>query len=466
MQQRTLNSRLIMAIFATGLMSFAGVVVETAMNITFPVLMRQFHINTGTVQWLTTGYLLIVATFVPISSFLKRRFKTRNLFLTANLLFMSGLIVDSLAPSFSLLLLGRLIQGVATGIALPLMFNIILEQAPLDKIGLLMGIGTLVTAVAPALGPTYGGLIVSNLQWRDIFMFLIPLLLISLVMGLFTIRQVSETSTAHFDILSWVLIAATFVSLILGLSNMSHVTTNPWPVIIGLLIGLIALIAFAWRSNKIDHPLINLHVFNQPVFSWHLLAFFLLQITALGLSFLLPNFLQLVNGKSALVAGLVVLPGAALGALFAPLGGTILDHFGPARPILVGATCQFVAVFAMALLTDHLSAGMILSWYLLYMFGTGLAFGNIMTTGLKSLSDQQQSDGNAVYNTVQQFAGAVGTATVSAVVALTQSGATHTFTFRTQLGTQRGFAVLAGLLLINLFVLAYGLRLNYKQNND
>ncbi len=463
MQQRTLNSRLILAIFATGLMSFAGVVVETAMNITFPVLMRQFNISTGTVQWLTTGYLLIVATFVPISSFLKRRFKTRTLFLTANLLFIAGLLVDTFAPTFGVLLLGRLIQGVATGIALPLMFNIILEQAPMDKIGLLMGIGTLVTAVAPALGPTYGGLIVSNLNWRDIFMFLIPLLLLSLITGLLTIRQVNKTENVHFDVLSWGLVALTFISFILGLSNMAHVTTQPWPVILGIVIGCFALAAFIWRSKRIDQPLIKLTVFSHPVFSWHLLAFFLVQISALGLSFLLPNFLQLVNGKSALIAGLVVLPGAALGALFAPLGGTILDHFGPTRPILTGAFCQLVALGGMMFGTSSLTPGIILSWYLLYMFGTGLAFGNIMTTGLKSLSDQQQSDGNAIYNTVQQFAGAVGTAIVSAVVALTQAGSTHSFTFRTQLGTQRGFIVLAVLLLINFFVLVHGLRLNHKK---
>ena len=463
MQQRTLNSRLILAIFATGLMSFAGVVVETAMNITFPVLMRQFNISTGTVQWLTTGYLLIVATFVPISSFLKRRFKTRTLFLTANLLFIAGLLVDTFAPTFGVLLLGRLIQGVATGIALPLMFNIILEQAPMDKIGLLMGIGTLVTAVAPALGPTYGGLIVSNLNWRDIFMFLIPLLLLSLITGLLTIRQVNKTENVHFDVLSWGLVALTFISFILGLSNMAHVTTQPWPVILGIVIGCFALAAFIWRSKRIDQPLSKLPVFSHPVFSWHLLAFFLVQISALGLSFLLPNFLQLVNGKSALIAGLVVLPGAALGALFAPLGGTILDHFGPTRPILTGAFCQLVALGGMMFGTSSLTPGIILSWYLLYMFGTGLAFGNIMTTGLKSLSDQQQSDGNAIYNTVQQFAGAVGTAIVSAVVALTQAGSTHSFTFRTQLGTQRGFIVLAVLLLINFFVLVHGLRLNHKK---
>lgn len=461
---RTLNVNLILAIFATGLMSFAGVVVETAMNITFPVLMKQFAITTGTVQWLTTGYLLIVATFVPISAFLKQRFKTRQLFLTANLLFLSGLLLDSVAPTFSLLLTGRLIQGVGTGIALPLMFNIILEQAPLDKIGLLMGIGTLVTAVAPALGPTYGGLIVSNLQWRDIFVFLIPILLLSLVLGLTAIKQVSPTKNVRLDMISWLLIAIAFISLILGISQLALITTKPWFTIAGLVVGVLTIIGFFWHVQRVKEPLINVAVFKQPVFNWHLLGFFLLQATSLGLSFLLPNFLQLVNDKTALVAGLIVLPGAAIGALFAPLSGSILDHFGPRRPILTGALLQLIAVTGLAVTTMSLTANHLLLWYLVFMFGTGLAFGNIMTTGISALSASQQSDGNAIYNTVQQFAGAVGTAIASAIVALTQASHQVSFTYRTQLGTHRAFIVLSGILFINFIVLAIGLHLNQQQH--
>lgn len=139
--EKKVDLKLILAVVAAGLLSFCGVVVETAMNITFPVLMREFSINTATVQWMTTAYLLVVSIIVPISSFLKRRFKTKTLFIAANLLFIAGLVIDASATVFPILVLGRIVQGLGTGIALPLMFNIILDWTPADKRGTLMGLG-------------------------------------------------------------------------------------------------------------------------------------------------------------------------------------------------------------------------------------------------------------------------------------------------------------------------------------
>ncbi len=124
--------------------------------------------TTATVQWITTGYLLMLALVIPASSYLKRRFAMKALFLTAALLFLLGTVLAAAAPSFSWLLGGRLIQGVGTGLALPLMFNIVLEQAPLDKMGLMIGVASLITAVAPAVGPFAGGAIVEAFGWRMI----------------------------------------------------------------------------------------------------------------------------------------------------------------------------------------------------------------------------------------------------------------------------------------------------------
>lgn len=126
-QNDRIPPRVVATVIATGLMSFCGVIVETAMNVTFPILMSEFSLTTNTVQWMTSIYLLIVAVIVPLSAVLKNSYKTRTLFTVANLFFFSGLLVDAFAPSFTLLLLGRAIQGVGTGIALPLMFNIIME---------------------------------------------------------------------------------------------------------------------------------------------------------------------------------------------------------------------------------------------------------------------------------------------------------------------------------------------------
>ena len=191
--ERKIDRKLILSIIAAGIMSFSGVVVETAMNVTFPTLMKEFQVGTSTVQWITTGYLLILSVIIPASSWLKRRFRTKTLFLTANILFITGTILCASAPTFALLLMGRLIQGVGTGIALPLMFNIVLEQAPYNKMGVMMGIASLITAVAPAVGPSLGGMIVNLLGWRMIFVVLLPLLILSLLFGLTSIRQVSST---------------------------------------------------------------------------------------------------------------------------------------------------------------------------------------------------------------------------------------------------------------------------------
>ena len=200
MSQEKISAKVLFAIFATGILSFCGVAGETAMNITFPILMKEFEINTATVQWVTTIYLLVVACVVPLSAYLKRSFKMKSIFLVGNLLSVLGVLIDFLAPSFSFVVLGRLVQGMGVGFALPLMFNIILEQVPKRKIGLMMGVGTLITAIAPAIGPIVGGLLTASFGWRSIFLVQFPILLASLVAGLRSIEQISKVKRETFDI--------------------------------------------------------------------------------------------------------------------------------------------------------------------------------------------------------------------------------------------------------------------------
>lgn len=442
MANEKIEPRVVGAVLATGLMSLSGVIVETAMNITFPTLMKQFDVTTGTVQWMTTLYLLIVACIVPISSYLKRRFKLKSLFVTANLLFIAGLLLDAMAPTFTWLLLGRAVQGFGTGIALPLMFNIILEQVPLSRIGLMTGIGTLITAVGPAIGPTYGGILVTNFSWRYIFWILVPFLVISFFVGIRTIKQVVPTQRESFDVLSMLTVILAFGGFIYGFSSLSSHDWLSWSVLGSWIVGIVGIIGFIRRSARVNHPLIHLAAVRNRPFAWHLLAFFLLQTTALGLSFILPNYLQLVNQQTAFVAGLVVLPGAVIGAAFSPIGGQILDRFGAKRPILLGLGVVVTTLILMTIFASQLSVGAILWLYVAYMVGIGIAFGNIMTAGLKQLGADLKADGNALMNALQQFAGAIGTAVVSAIIAATQASGTGSTVVKTALGSKWALLVL------------------------
>jgi len=449
-QSERIPLKVLLAVIATGIMSFCGVIVETSMNISFPTLMKEFNVTTSTVQWMTTIYLLVVAIIVPLSSFLKKNVPTKTLFIAANLFFILGVLIDALAPFFSVLLIGRVIQGLGTGIALPLMFNIILENVPQHKIGLMMGIGTLITAVAPAIGPTFGGLVVSSLGWRYIFVILLPILIISFFLGIKNIQQKSQIQHYKFDLVSLLLLVLTFGGLIYGFSNMAQINLL---AIMAFIVGICGLIGFIQRSDKIAQPIVNLKILHNPHFSSHVLSFFIFQILSLGFAFILPNYIQLVNGDSATVAGLAVFPAGVIGAILAPLGGKILDDLGPRLPILLGTICADISLLLFTIFSLKLSNTLIIFVYILYMFGMGMAFGNIMTNGLKYLSGQDQADGNAIFNTLQQFAGATGTSIVSAIIAQSQNNTALSSKIATAIGTQHAFIVLLILGLINFLIM-------------
>lgn len=400
-------ARVIAAVIATGLLSFCGVIVETAMNVSFPKLMTEFGVTTNVVQWMTSIYLLVVAIIVPLSA----------------------------------LLTGRLIQGLGTGISLPLMFNIIMEQVPRQRIGLMMGFGNLITGIAPAVGPTFGGIIVSSLGWRWIFYILLPFLLVSLLLGTWGIQQKTATARQHFDMLSCLLIAVMFIGLVVGFSNLATLPLLSWPVGGAILIGLLAMGLLSWRSLSITTPILDFHLFGNRRFAGHVLIFFLTQMCSLGFAFLLPNYIQLVNHNTALLAGLVVMPAGFCGALFAPVGGRLLDQYGPKKLVLSGSILMAVAILIFTLFSPAMSNLAIALVYILYMSGMGSLMGTVMTSALASLPQDKQTQGNAILNTLQQFAGSMGTSLVAMIVAKSQVGVGKTAA-ATALGTQHAFVLL------------------------
>lgn len=453
MSEEKISPKVIRAVVGAGMLSFCGVVVETAMNITFPTLMTEFGMNTSTVQWMTTIYLLVVASVVPLSAYLKRSFKTKSVFLAANLLFILGILIDTIAPSFALLLFGRVVQGIGVGIALPLMFNIILDQVPMSKIGTMMGVGTLITAVAPAVGPTFGGLVASNLGWRFIFVLLIPLLLISLALGVTSIEQKDEVAREKLDILSVIAILCAFIGLILGINNLADYDFLSLPVLGSLFVGITGLVVLVKRSAQLVVPIVELSVLKDGKFAGHVVAFFLFQIVNLGLSFLIPNYIQMVNHSTSTVAGLLVFPGAFIGACFAPFSGSILDRLGAKKPIIFGVSMLVFALCLYSIFGLHLSNTWLTIFYILSMGGTGIAFGNVMTSGQKQIALKERADANAIFNTLQQFAGAVGTTIASLVVALSQTNSSLSYSAATAQGSRNAFIVLLILAAVELVIL-------------
>lgn len=426
------------AVIASGLMSFGGVLIETAMNVTFPHLMQEFNVNASGIQWVTTGYLLAIAIVVPISAYLIRNFSIRNLFLFAEAMFLIGLLMNAFSPDMTMLLLGRVLQGVGTGIAIPLMFHIILTKAPLEKRGVMMGIGTMTTSIAPAIGPTYGGVLLSTLGWRSIFWFLIIIVMISLFIGLKSIPTEKVKCDEKFNTLAFLTLATGLSTLLLAVEQMS---------ITWLLVSLMALVAFYFANKK--RMLLNLTIFRFSQFDMLMYSLLVYQAIFLGLSFILPNYLQMGMGVTSTQAGLFMFPAAVIGTILAPVSGRLLDVFGPKWPITIGLTIATIGTVFMAVSFQSLNFWTLMMAQCFLTIGTGLSFSNLMAVTLGSLPEDLKGDGNSVVNTGLQFMGASATAIVAQLLGnATQKDAVNGVV----IGSQQGVMFLAIMIVISWLV--------------
>lgn len=433
-------------------MSFCGVVSETAMNVTFPTLMNEFGIGTSSVQWITTGYLLVLSLVMALSSYLKRNFSTRALFLTAISFFMVATALCAWSPRFWMLIAGRMMQGVGTGIALPLMFNIILSEAPKGKLGLFMGAGSLITAMAPAVGPVLGGFIVEYFGWRYIFFVLLLLLIPALFLGVRLIRPSWQEARSTFHVLDYLLIIIGYTTFILATVSASSAGWLSIEVAGLLLVSVLSILVFMRRSKGEPSPLLRFEILGHRSYVLGLFSILAVQFATLAVGYVIPNYSQLVNHTGAFLAGALLVPGCIVGAVLAIVAGMIYDKLGPVRPILTGNGLLVLSLVLFSASGLHVTTAQFYSFYIIYTLGQGLCVGNTMTYSLSQLPKDLSADGNALINSLQQLSGAAGTAVATTIVAEAQGSDAAHFALATASGSRSVFITLA--IILSLALLA------------
>lgn len=470
--------RLIGSIVAVGSLAFIGILTETVMTVLFPQLMEEFGVDMATVQWITTIYLLSVGVTMPLSSYLNRRFTMKSTFVAAVALAVVGSAIMVFTSNFAVILLARVIQGVGSGVATPLMMNIILQQSPRSKVGRLMGVGSLVITVAPAIGPTVGGAVTSVLPWRSIFVFVIPVvLLVSLPTGLVCIRQGRPLEEARLNPLQFLAVVVGLASLILAINQSgvaisdavsgSPAMSTAVVAAVAFVVGVAALVFFVWSSRRSYSPLIRLGWMRDRVVLFHLAAYLLMPMVGIGFGYVITNLAQLALGTTALVAGLLVLPGALIGAFFAPVGGMFYDRYGAPRPILCAFAACIVALALMLVCSMHMTPALLAGLYFVFGVGYALGYSNILTSALRDVAPEFSPDGNAVFNTSLQFGGAAGTTLFSTVFAIAQAGAgaqgAARFAHATTVGGSWTFAIMLLIVTTSWCLLFAAFRLRSRR---
>lgn len=395
--------------------AFVVILNETIMSVALPRLMLDLRITAATAQWLTTAFLLTMAIVIPLTGFLLARFPLRNVYLTAMSLFAAGTLIAALAPGFEMLLVGRVVQATGTAIMMPLLMTTVLTVVPAARRGRMMGVISIVIAVAPAIGPTVSGLILSVLDWRWMFWLVLPIALIALALGAIWVRNVTQTREARFDALSLVLSALGFGGLIFGLSSIGESASGEAsvPPAVPLAVGVVALVAFVLRQLRLqrtDAALLDLRTFRSRSFSLAVVLVVVMMAALFGSLVLLPMYLQQVLGLDTLTVGLMLLPGGALMGLVAPVVGALFDRFGPTPLVIPGAIVASAGMWAMTTFDQTTSVAWVIAAHMTLSLGLGFVFTPLLTSALGSLPARLYSHGSAIVSTMQQVAGAAGTA--------------------------------------------------------
>lgn len=388
---------------------------ETILGVALPQIMAHLHITASTGQWLSTAYMLVMAIVIPTTGFLLQRFRLRGVYMLAMGLFSLGTLIGALAPDFSVLLIARIVQAAGTAIMMPLLMTNVMVLVPEAIRGKIMGTISIVMSVAPAIGPAVSGLVLSVLDWRWLFWLVLPIAVVTLIIGSIRIQSVNEPRKVPLDSLSVVLSALGFSGLVYGLSSFAEEARGAGFVspLVPLAVGAVFFALFIWRQiflQRGDHALLDLRTFRSREFTISMILMAVFMMSLFGVAILIPIYAQNVLGVTALTTGLFLLPGGLLMGFMGPVVGRLYDRFGT-RPLIVpGAVVVAISLWGMTLFNQYTWPGWILLDNVTLSLGLAFIFTPLFTVSMSSVPPQLYSHASATLGTIQQLAGAAGTA--------------------------------------------------------
>lgn len=440
---------------------------ETSLNIALPQLSQEFGLDLSIVQWLVIGYMLAIGIILPFASILTKWFSARKLTLFALGSSLVGALMGGFAPVFELVLIGRSIQGIGTGIILPLMFSMVMEVVPPHRIGRAMGMSSLIIMFATAVGPTLSGILLGALSWRWIFFSFVLILVAGIAFASKFEIDPYDITKPHVDIVSAILSCVGFGGIVLGTGVSSLFGWLSAPTVASLAVGVLGVVAYALRQVSSSTPILDLSIFKSKGFTVGAICVMTNFGITLSSMYVLPQFYQ--NGMliPAMIAGLLMLPGGAVNALMSMFAGSLFDKIGARVPAMLGFALSALAAILLANATPGTPVGYAIACHIMLMIGVPLAMSPCQTHALASLPHKLSTDGSTALNTLQQVLGAVCTAVATNLLASGQasyyaSGGTDSAMAFAE-GSHLGFLFAACLAIVG-FAASFGFRAASKRD--
>ncbi len=407
------------------LATFVVILNETIMVNAIPRLMVELDVAARDAQWLSTAFMLTMAVVIPVTGWFLQRVTTRQAFLTAMSVFLSGTLLSALAPVFWVLVVGRVVQASGTAVMLPLLMTTLMTIVPERDRGRVMGNVMLAISVAPALGPAISGVVLQFASWRWLFGLVLPVAAVITWVSMRRLTDVGETRESSLDLPSVALAALGFGTLVYGLSQIGAEASSILPAPALVAAGLAVVAVFLLRQRQLqakDAPLLDLRVLTHRTYAVGTTIQSVSFLAMMGAMILLPLYLQDLRGLSPLQTGLLVAPGGLAMGLLGPRVGRAFDRFG-ARPLVIPGSIGVVAGLG---LLSQVSAttpyAVVLTAHVLLMVSLAALFTPVFTLSLGDLPAHLYSHGSSLLGTTQQVSAAIGTA-VSVTVLSSRSNA-------------------------------------------
>lgn len=402
-------------------------VLSTAMTTALPGVVEYFGISTSVGQWITSGYSLAMGMIMPLTAFLITRFPTKRLYLTGIGAFIAGLLVSIFAGDFALMMVGRVLQACGNGVLMTAAQVVIMTIYPIKKRGTMMGTYGLATTAAPVVAPTIAGLMIDAFGWKSIFYVSLVIMILSFIISCIVFDDVLELQDKKFDVVSFVESIVAFGGVTLGIGNLSTFGILSIEAGVPLLLGAVVCVFFVTRQCRLEKPFLDVKILVNRNYAVSVISSMVLYLVMMGSSVMMPLYAQSVMGYSAVVSGLVTLPGSLATALVSPFAGKLYDEIGIKKIFVAGAAALVISNIGMFFLSMKTPLWTAAALNVIRNISIGSLMMPLLTWGTSNVHPTKMADASSLLTSLRTIAGSIGSAVFVGIMTMVAASSAETY---------------------------------------